>query len=483
MLSQAKNYTHILPYTTCLLMVALSVSFFISNQHDGTLKTKLHHIFINEGLYTLEAQNYQDFIARRFAIEQKGSAAYLAYIDGLLANDQKPLLADEIIQNREFYSYLLAASPHFMAPQAHENWKTLREQLNPLLVQLSDYDFGLKPEAFRLADFFTSAFIESKGWLLLGNLLILFLAGSYLEYYLGKTRLVILWLSGTAICAAIYAVVNTISAPVLTGASGPITLLSSIALIHLIKEWRKDDIVQSVTQRRMKWLLFGLLVGFILKMGLEWTLLATLSGSFVLHHVVIILFGLAIFLFAQPLLGFDRAQSTPENEYSEEMDRLRRVEWAKAMDEISSLDFFQAQKRLERLIKDHTHDTELVAQLYRLAKLDGSDTYWKCAELLIETAVENTDHELACLLFNDIQKNASSKKIARERLAPNYYHKMMMIFVHHDDMERAEKAFLFLELNGNANIITDACTLLMQEYKNRKNIEKSRQYEMLLQRI
>ena len=87
------------------------------------------------------------------------------------------------------------------------------------------------------------------------------------------------------------------------------------------------------------------------------------------------------------------------------------------------------------------------------------------------------------LLFNDIQKNAASKLQAKKNLKPDSYHKMMMVFVKHDDLNKAEQAFLFLEVGGEIEIIRDACLLLVQEFKVREMKTKQQQYQMLYERL
>ena len=86
-------------------------------------------------------------------------------------------------------------------------------------------------------------------------------------------------------------------------------------------------------------------------------------------------------------------------------------------------------------------------------------------------------------LFQDIQKNAASKQRAKKSLEPEYYHKMMMVFVKNDDLNKAEQAFLFLELAGQKEIIKDACQLLIQEFKSRRISAKQQQYQMLFERL
>ena len=56
---------------------------------------------------------------------------------------------------------------------------------------------------------------------------------------------------------------------------------------------------------------------------------------------------------------------------------------------------------------------------------------------------------------------------------------MMMVFVKHDDLNKAEQAFLFLETGAHTNIIKDACLLLIQEFKLRDMTAKMQQYQML----
>lgn len=483
MLSHIKPYLHFLPRVAGALCMLLVLCFAISSYFDKQLSEDLYKAYQKENLYNHEAQNYRDFIARRFAIERKGSEAYLSHIEDLLAQNDQQTLAFEILNSRSFFPHLVVDGVFFITPKAYEHWRQVRENtINPMLEKLSANEYGLKPESYRLADFLTYTFIDQSVLLFIANLILLLIVGAYLEFYFGKAGFLMLWCFSSVAYGSIYVLLHDVSHPVLVGASGSVTLLVGIAVAKLLGDWQKDNIVQSALQTRLKWLLFSLILLIGLKLGLEFIFTSNLSWRFLVCQVTIYLMGLGLFFLIKPMMT--KTPEKTEQELTDKIDRMRRVEWAKAMDEISSLDFAQAQKRLEGLVEEHPYDPDLVGQLYRLAKLDGtSETYWNCARVLIDTAVEKNNHELAALLFNDIQRNAASKKLARERLQPTHYHKMMMIFVYHGDMENAEKSFLFLELAGHADIIKDACLLLMQEYKHRRNLVKSRQYEMLLERF
>ena len=173
-----------------------------------------------------------------------------------------------------------------------------------------------------------------------------------------------------------------------------------------------------------------------------------------------------------------------ESQENNQTDRQFRMELSLAMDAISKFNFTSAREKLSKLSECYPNSAEVMEQRYHLEKLHPDDgIYWDCARDLVNYSVVKEDYERMKFIFADIQKNAPSKKRAKDSLAPEYYHKMMMVFVKYDDLNTAEQAFLFLELAGQKDIIKDACQLLLQEFKSKGLSVKQQQYQMLFERL
>ena len=57
---------------------------------------------------------------------------------------------------------------------------------------------------------------------------------------------------------------------------------------------------------------------------------------------------------------------------------------------------------------------------------------------------------------------------------------MLVIFNEFGNIEKAEQAFMFLELSGNSEVVKEACKLLIEAFKKRKDTHKKQQYQALL---
>jgi hypothetical protein len=154
------------------------------------------------------------------------------------------------------------------------------------------------------------------------------------------------------------------------------------------------------------------------------------------------------------------------------------------MESISVFSFDKARAQLTLMSEHYPDFPEVMEQRYHIEKLYPDDAfYWACARDLVNYSVAHNDYDRMVFIFEDTQKNAPSKQHAKTSLEPEYYHKMLAVFIAHNDLNKAEKAFLFLELAGNKDIIKDACQLLIHEYKARGIRVKQQQYQMLYERI
>ena len=161
-----------------------------------------------------------------------------------------------------------------------------------------------------------------------------------------------------------------------------------------------------------------------------------------------------------------------------------RAALAKALDFISRFEFNAAKQVLNKLSKQYPDSSSILEQRYHLSKLQPDDlNHAKLCDQLIELAVEQNSYYQMKTVFSDIQKNTISKSRAAKFLTPTSYHKMMTVFVNHNDLEKAEQAFHFLELDAPDILKQEACRLLIDKYRSMHNTRKQQQYEMLFKRL
>lgn len=463
------------------LAIGLGTACYVFKLQDsGHLRQTLSH-YEQQALLAQEQPLYLDFIQRRLRVEQVGTPEYLNQFENAIQRKATAEAAQTILSDRFFYPYLVNEGRLFMAPAVYQHWKDRRDQfVEPGLEALSERRFGLKPEQFGASNLVSHIVVEPYTLRLAANLVLLLLLGAYLEPRIGKGKMLLLFITSGLVSSGGFALLASLfdnhNEPIFQSASGAVSGVLGMVLASQVSPLSKTKTFGRV-------MMLGLALFWIGKTGFEWNS-GFIAWKVVASYALALSAGAAMYFMFWPASSRYGAENQATSTSNESLSWTFRVALAEVMDAISIMDFALAREKLAALMKRYPDSIELIEQRYHLEKLqpDG-DVYWDCARDLVNFAVKKKDYLRMKALFEDIQKNAASKQHAKTRLEPEYYHKMMMVFVKHDDLNKAEQAFLFLELAGHANIINDACLLLQQEFKTRGNIAKERQYQMLLKRL
>ncbi len=472
--------------SVCIALVCIGV-FLLCSFHDRPLKAQLFEIYEESGLLDLEAPLYLEFLQRRFNIEQLGSAKKIDQVSHWIEADKVAPLVLDILRNDAFREYIQAEGNLFLSPEQFDQWRDWRlGKAQAIYVELLSHKMVLLPDDNSIADLVTYTFVQPTTFALIIALAFLLLLGWSVEQRLGALGAIQLGILSTVFLGLLYRLFASDAAPYIYGISFFVLPWFAVIIGSSCRDLY-DALAGEGFSRRALMKCIGAVLGsllFAIHVAVNVFLLDQGSESQWLLGV-----GLLAMTILFALTGINMFETSGQEQDGEPDDEINkeweyRVALAEAMDLISSLDFEAAKQQLRKMIQLYPTDPEVLKQLYLVEKLqpDGL-SYWACMVDLIQLGIRNKDYALMRMLFADIQKNASSKALARERLKPEHYHKMMAVFVEHDDMEKAEQSFLFLELAGQQNIIKDACLLLKQEFRNRRNIDKEQQYQMLLERL
>jgi len=470
-----------LPLVTLLMAFLLGATFLIFKQQDTAIWQQATSLY-KQDLLVDELPIYLDFIERRLNIQQIGSADYLKQLQNDIEKKNTDRLTRLILSDNLFYPHLKDNGRLYMPSLVFGAWQVQREEVNELVSQLSEQRFALQPPILRStlapADFITHLFVAPLSWRFFINLGLFVLLTGLLERYLRKSTLVLhLFLSSLA-GSVFYLLLSSPNSPTFLGSTGLIYGVSGTLCAALFWHFKSQDNPKNLQKLS---LCVGLLILLLIAKSTSEYILNLIDLSIFISHFLIALLTFSVFALAEHM---NQEQVPKDFSLTLKDDWTFRTKMAEVMNAISDFRFDIARETLKGLAQIYPESAHVLEQRYHLEKLQPDDgDYWDCANMLIQLSVKKQDYPRMKRLFHDIQKNAASKQRARESLKSDSYHKMMMVFVKHDDLTKAEQAFLFLEVGGQINIIRDACSLLIQEFKVRGLTTKQQQYQMLYKRL
>ena len=470
-----------LPLVTLLMAALLCATFVMFKQQDNDIWQQATDLY-KQDLLADELPIYLDFIERRLNIQQIGSADYLSQLQNYSGKKDTAKLTALILSDNLFYPHLKENGRLYMPSLVFGAWQVQREEINDLVAQLSEQRFALFPftqsSTPAPADFITHPFVESYNLRFFINLSLFVLLTGLLERYLRKSTLLLHIFLSSLSGSIFYLLFSSPYSPTFLGSSG---LIYGVAgALCAVLYWHVKSIKRPKNLRKLS-LTVVLLMLLLLTKSTSELVLNLIDHSIGISYLLTALLSFSVFSLAKQ---FNQEQIPNNSHHNSMEDWTFRTEMADVMNAIAHFKFDIARDALRGLAQRYPQSALVLEQRYHLEKLQPDDgDYWDCANKLIQLSVKKQDYPRMKRLFHDIQKNAASKQRARESLKPDSYHKMMMVFVKHDDLTKAEQAFLFLEVGGQINIIRDACSLLIQEFKVRGMTAKQQQYQMLYERL
>lgn len=478
-----KTLIHRVPYIAISLTLIASVIFYFTRDHDAEVWQKIDSFYVDH-LLQIEQPLFLDFYQKRLNIEQTGSAARLSYLSALAAEKQTTTLSREIISDRGFGAYLDQKAPLYFSDKQFQRWRQDKNTLKSYLSQLSTSRFAIIPESFRsnptFASLFSYPFIDIQRLNLVSNLFLFLLLCSFAEQRLNRITLSQFLAASVVVHASLYLCIANILTPPLYGLNMQVYVLFSLfftTFIRLNFPFTRTDFSSNKLFYSSFIVICLLMIGKIV--------LDTFSGMFNAIFLVC-LAGLCsgISIISWFIATRSQLKQKPPEPHTAQPASLQaelRKPYSEALNAVSKFNFNYARQQLRLLLKEAPQSTQIVESSYHLEKLVPEDpAFWQLAKTRIEASLISNNYADMLAIFQDIQTAAPSKSRATEHISPEHYLKMLVLFVKQSHLEKAEHAFMFLELNGKAALVQEACRLLIEAFAKKHNVKKQQHYQALL---
>jgi len=204
------------PYVTTALIIINCLVYFVVQSGDDKRLGDAYEMSVNSGLFTIEAQAYQNY-QKQYEVKEK--------IPNILPEDVETqvnvwliLDSDVNFQNQLSGGILISTEDE----KFHE-WSQLREQYDGMVDRVIDITYAFTPAWPSWLTAFTSMFLHGNINHLLGNMIFLFLAGAMLESAIGSPFFLFAYLTVGMAESWMTVPFMTDSAVQSLGASGAIT--------------------------------------------------------------------------------------------------------------------------------------------------------------------------------------------------------------------------------------------------------------------
>jgi membrane associated rhomboid family serine protease len=210
-----------LPLVTLALIVACCIVFFGPQGNDDSHYEQAARVYGASALPQIELPRYRQWLAARGDADARWRLQTL---------QQRPALALQLMQGDEAFQVELKAG-RIVTPQdpQYERWREDRAQVEAVLARLFTPRYAAEPggQWWRLL---THQFLHGSLGHLIGNMIVLLVAGPFVEAAIGRLAFLVGYLACGALAAA--AQLAMTSAP-LVGASGAIAgAMAMVAVLY-----------------------------------------------------------------------------------------------------------------------------------------------------------------------------------------------------------------------------------------------------------
>lgn len=429
------------------------------------------------------------FLFWHSADRERGQELEQRYVSGLLATEW-PLYETHLLKTRQSAlltklqadyagkdyapiarqmaadaAFVQSTQPEHMDVGAFQPWKVARADFDKEHGKLSAYALGLNPQQFRPITFVTYQLVEQNAISLIGNILLLLVAGIALELALGGGAVLGALLVGGVVGGLGFLAFNSSSVFPLGSASTGVAAVVGMFLMQF---------------RREKLRLLGgnvVITGWVV-LGL-W--LAKEAAEFLLvHHSIGVLVPHLLGLASAPLvwLAFERwfkAEAVVEVEESVDMDLVYREQLDQALQSIGRMDFVDAKKRLRELVKAYPQDLRVLEQLYKLEKLEpASDTFEAVARRLFNLSNTDDAAQVCLSIYRDYSKLSETQRA----LDTDTCLKLVMRFARLGEVKDAEKLIKqVLDKQAKSALLPKAAHALSQAYERLQDNSRAEFYK------
>tara|TARA_R110001592_G_scaffold319724_3_gene597477 strand:+ start:4665 stop:6152 length:1488 start_codon:yes stop_codon:yes gene_type:complete len=467
-----------IPLVGIVIALIASTAFYLSRMHDQQVWQALHG-YHEENLLEKEEPLYLDFYQKRLAIEQKGSKAQVTLIKNAISRKDKKALSHIILSDRSFRTYLSQKASIYFSPKQQELWIKHNSILTAQLSRLSTYRFALIPEIFivspSLANLVTYNFIDNRIESFLSNILIFLLLCAIAENFIRRSVILGAFFISSITYAGTYLfIADSFTAPLQT-LNGVVYFFG----FAIISAFVKSQYPEKFRHSKRYFVIALLLLGFKIIVDVYFNVFS-----------LILLIGLIPLCISGVLLGWFSSRFTLKNQdqLSTEthlqalLPKKSRHQYAEALTGLNRFNFKYARQVLQVLRTEHPDSLRILESSYHLEKLKPDEpSFWALAEARIENCLITQNYPEMLLIFQDIQKAAPSRDSASKHISTDHYLKILIVFIRHGNTEKAEHAFMFLELAGNQTLIKEACKLLIDVFSQKQDVQKKAHYLALLE--
>lgn len=353
------------PIVTLALILVNALVFFVAQARDDRAFERAFDYYEQSDLPRIELAHYQDWLARQ--ADAPGARARLGELqDALRAHDADRALAlmqedDGFAQALEDLRAVTPDDPEFLT------WRDQRNRFDALLQSPTADAFALARDLAQPWRFVSYQFMHGDLGHLLGNAVVLLLAGSFAEPALGRLRFLVGFLLSGAAAGALHLALS--DAP-LIGASGAIA--GAMAMVAILYRLQRVPV--------FVWLLFyfdtarmpalWLLPVWIANELWQWLAAGEESIAYA-AHVGGLLFGAAFAWLLRPAAG--RQTPLPAESESGAEQRARLQLQQRAEQAAGRLDIAQAARLFAELATQYPMRSDYAAASYHVAALGEDD--------------------------------------------------------------------------------------------------------------
>lgn len=469
-----KTLTLRFPLFGIIFMLIASAAFYYCRTQDSAMWFEIDNYY-SHFLLKQEKPLYLDFYQKRLSIEQQGSAEHLETIKSAIDEKNNAELTKLVLSDRGFRDFLKQKVPIYFSEKQKEYWQTHNLVISAYLNQLPTYRFAIIPEIFTTAPeitvLFTHIYIEKDLINFISNIVILFLLFWLAESYLNRALVIGVTFSTILLNALIYLVIANSLSPPLQGLNTLLYVVVACLISFIMHQYYFISVKKPVY--------YCLIAVFIIcsKIALD-----VYQGIF--HKEILIallLLSPIAFISAWFCPDFFKQTNTKAiRAIKDPMSPSLRKDYTEALSALSRFNFKYARQQLRSLSEKYPESDLVTESSYHLEKLVSDEAFfWSLAQKRVDKSLIRENYPDMLSTFQDIQKAAPSRNLAGKNLTPDHYLKMLVVFLKQGDIEKAEHAFMFLELSGDRTLVNEACKLLIEIFSKRHNLKKQQHYQAL----
>ncbi|UCE90479.1 MAG: rhomboid family intramembrane serine protease [Pseudomonadota bacterium] len=458
------------PFVTALLIFANLVCFALLQHDDAIYEDAAYSFYLDSSLAQYEIPAYAAVLRAR------GEPARATLLESRWSSGSVPAqrsVARQLLVDGEFLTAL--REEQIITPEAdnYGRWRRDRDRFEAMLNKVSAYRFALIPSHATAAAFVTHLFLHSDVCLLAWTRMLLLMFGYALESLVGHRALLGTYMLGGVSSGVLFMLSAPHSAHWGIGASGAIAALVGMYTVLF-------------GLRRVRFLYF---LGFyfnyvtapaivILGFWLVWEIYQYFwSPGYVnsVAHIGGLLSGAALGMIARRFVGPAEHQRLDKDD----IDAQFRARYEEGLRYVAALDLDQARRIFLELQHEQPHNTELMLQLYNIAKFSPhSEEYHRRAHQLLG---RDEDGGISPQVAHDIYVEYTAKAVPHARFKPDLLLRLLKRFATTGYLEDAENIMRQL-LRHQADVpgLPGALRLLAGECRRQNHNERAKYYADLL---